>query len=68
RANERFVLLDYWLPTVLSFERNPILESSRKRGAYFYFHLSELLRTGKETKKQNPSSGSDIEKNKMVRK
>ncbi|MBZ0110111.1 MAG: hypothetical protein K8F52_15770 [Candidatus Scalindua rubra] len=65
---DSYYLLDYWLPTLLSFERNPILESSRKRGAYFCFHLPELLRTGKETKKQNPSSGSDIEKNKMVRK
>jgi hypothetical protein len=39
------------LTTVLSFKRNPILESSRKRGACSGFHSPKLLRAGKETRK-----------------
>jgi len=64
---KKFELLNFWLPTVLSFERRPrppwresktgILSKER---SMFRFYLPELLRTGKETKKQNPSSGSDI--------
>ncbi len=41
---ERFVLLSFFgLTTILSFERIPVLDSSRKRGISLCFHLPELL-------------------------
>ncbi len=49
----------FGLMTALSFERIPVLDSSRKRGICFYFHLPGLLlnlsgRVVNEIKKQKP--------------